>query len=438
MSRVLHRVFAVICLFISLFALANRGHAYSVLTHEELIDLLWSQSIKPLLLERYPNATDDDLRQAHAYAYGGAVIQDLGYYPFGSHRFSDMVHYVRSGDFVAALIEQSTDLNGYAFALGAMAHYASDIKGHPAVNRAVAIQYPKLEKKFGNHVTYEDDPEAHINTEFGFDVVQVAKNRYAPQSYHDFIGFKVDKDLLDRAFQQTYGVPANSVLKHEDLAIGSYRRAVSSFIPKLTKVALATRGERMEREYPTFNRKKFLFHLSRADYERNWGKDYEHPGFGAKVAAFFLHLVPKVGPFRGLKYKDPTPQTEDLYFASVNHTIDYYRELADRVRKDNPSFANMNLDTGKPSIAHEYPLADRTYAELLNVLHKDGIEKTTPELRESILEFYANAPAPTDSREQKQWQKVQQRLNELRTVKTTDNGETAPTSVERCIDRCAE
>jgi hypothetical protein len=424
-GRVLRRVGALICLFLSLFALALRGHAYSVLTHEELIDLLWDQSIKPLLLERFPNATDEDLRKAHAYAYGGAVIQDLGYYPFGSHRFSDMVHYVRSGDFVASLIDQAMDVNGYAFALGALAHYAADIKGHPAVNRAVAIEYPKLEQKFGKHVTYAQDKVAHLQTEFGFDVVQVAKNRYAPQSYHDFIGFEVDKHLLERAFQETYGVSLKSVLTHEDLAIGTYRRAVSGFIPKLTKVALATRGQRMAKEYPSFNRKKFLYRLKRADYEREWGKDYERPGFGAKVIAVLLHLVPRVGPFRGLKYKDPTPQTEDLYFASVNHTIDFYRELADGVRSGKFDFADMDLDTGKPSVAREYSLADATYANLLDKLQKDGLNNTKPELRESILQFYANASPPDNAHEQKQWQKVQQQLNALRAVKTTEERESA-------------
>ncbi|HEX8924849.1 MAG TPA: zinc dependent phospholipase C family protein, partial [Terriglobales bacterium] len=335
-------------------------------------------------------------------------------------RFSDMVHYVRSGDFVTALIDQATDLNGYAFALGALSHYASDIKGHPAVNRSVAIEYPALERKYGKRVTYAQDKVAHLKTEFGFDVVQVAKNRYAPQSYHDFIGFKVDKDLLERAFQQTYGVPLKSVMPHEDLAIGTYRHAVSGFIPKLTKVALATRGQRMAREFHNFNRQKFLYHLKRTDYEREWGKDYTRPGVGSKVIAFLLHLVPRVGPFRGLQYKDPTPQTEDLYFASVNQTIEYYRELADRVRKGNTDFADMDLDTGKPSVAREYTLADETYAGLLDVLDEDGLERTSPELRESILQFYKDAPPPKDRCDQRHWQKTQQELDALRGVRTTE------------------
>jgi hypothetical protein len=167
--------------------------AYSVLTHEQIVDLVWTDALSPLLLQRFPTLTEDQLKVAHGYAYGGAVIQDLGYYPFGSVEFSNLVHYVRSGDFVRELLLQSQDANEYAFALGALAHYAADIAGHPAVNQAVSIQYPKLRAKYGNSVRYAQDHTAHLKTEFGFDMVQVAKNRYASQQYHDFIGFQVSK-----------------------------------------------------------------------------------------------------------------------------------------------------------------------------------------------------------------------------------------------------
>ena len=131
--------------------------AYSVLTHEELVDLVWADQIRPLLLKRYPSLSEDQIKEAHAYAYGGAVIQDLGYYPFGSRDFSNLVHYVRSGDFVRELLLESQDVNEYAFALGALSHYASDITGHPAVNQAVAIEYPKLRARFGKSVRYAED-----------------------------------------------------------------------------------------------------------------------------------------------------------------------------------------------------------------------------------------------------------------------------------------
>jgi len=226
--------------------------AYSVLTHEEIVDLLWADEIQPLLLKRYPGLSEDQIRQAHAYAYGGAVIQDLGYYPFGSKDFSNLVHYVRSGDFVRELLLESQDVNEYAFALGALSHYASDIAGHPAVNQAVAIQYPKLRAKFGQSVRYAQDKTAHLKTEFGFDTVQVAKNRYASQQYHDFIGFQVSKSLLERVFPVVYGVELKDVLPHEDLAVGSYRFTISRLIPQMTHVALQIHKKELMRETPNF------------------------------------------------------------------------------------------------------------------------------------------------------------------------------------------
>src|ERR1700730_18376282 len=216
----------------------DSSSAYSVLTHEEIVDLLWTDQIQPLLLARYPGLSEDQIREAHAYAYGGAVIQDLGYYPFGNKEFSNLVHYVRSGDFVRELLLESQDVNEYAFALGALSHYASDIAGHPAVNQAVAIEYPKLRVKYGKSVRYAQDRTAHLKTEFGFDTAQVAKNRYASQQYHNFIGFQVSKPLLERVFPVVYGVKLDVVLPREDLTISSYRFAVSRMIPEMTEVAL--------------------------------------------------------------------------------------------------------------------------------------------------------------------------------------------------------
>jgi hypothetical protein len=234
----------------------DRAFAYSVLTHEEIVDLLWSGDIRPLLLKRYPGLSEDQLNQAHAYAYGGAVIQDLGYYPFGSAEFSNLVHYVRSGDFVRELLVESADVNEYAFALGALAHYASDINGHPAVNQSVAIEYPKLRAKFGKSVVYAENKSAHLKTEFGFDMLQVAKNRYAPQQYHDFIGFQVSKPLLEKVFPVVYGLQLKDVLAHEDLAIGSYRFSVSRMIPEMTQVALQTHKKRHDARATRFRKTK--------------------------------------------------------------------------------------------------------------------------------------------------------------------------------------
>jgi len=368
--------------------------AYSVLTHEEIVDLAWVSEIRPLLLQRYPGMTEEQLKEAHAYAYGGSVIQDLGYYPFGSTDFSNLAHYVRTGDFVLELLVESQNADEYAFALGALSHYASDIDGHPAVNEAVAIHYPKLRAKYGSSVRYAQDKTAHLKTEFGFDTLQVAKNRYAPDQYHDFIGFQVSEPLLERVFPVVYGLELNDVLAHEDLAIGSYRYSVSRLIPQMTQVALQMHKKDLMRETPNFARQKFLYRLSRSDYERDWGKTYTKPGLGTRILSTLLRFVPKIGPFKGLGFNNPTPQTEDLYIKSINTTTDHYRVLLEEARAGKLVLPNCDLDDGKKTNAGEYSLADDTYASLLAKLAAHNFDRTSAQLRMNILDFYANPSLP--------------------------------------------
>jgi len=391
--------------------------AYSVLTHEEIVDLLWTDEIRPLLLKRYPGLSEDQIREAHAYAYGGAVIQDLGYYPFGNKEFSNLVHYVRSGDFVRELLLESQDVNEYAFALGALSHYASDIAGHPAVNQAVAIEYPKLRAKFGKSVRYAEDKTAHLKTEFGFDTVQVAKNRYASQQYHDFIGFKVSKSLLERVFPVVYGLELKDVLTHEDLAVGSYRFAVSRLIPQMTQVALQTHKKELIHETPDFAKRKFLYRLSRSGYEKEWGKDYVKPGLGTRILSTLLRYMPKIGPFKGLAFNNPTPQTEDLYFKSINTTVDQYRAFLKSVRTDSLVLPNCDLDSGNKTKAAEYSLTDDTYAKLLAQLSERKFDRTSPELRDNILQFYSDLSLPIETKKDEvRWQGVLTSLDQLKSL----------------------
>src|SRR5579863_2238183 len=391
--------------------------AYSVLTHEEIVDLLWTAEIQPLLLKRFPGLTDDQIKEAHAYAYGGAVIQDLGYYPFGNKEFSNLVHYVRSGDFVRELLLESQDVNEYAFALGALSHYASDIAGHPAVNESVAIEYPKLRAKYGKSVRYAQDKTAHLKTEFGFDTVQVAKNRYASQQYHDFIGFLVSKPLLERVFPVVYGMQLRDVLTHEDLAVGSYRFAVSRLIPEMTKVALQTHKKDLMRETPDFAKRKFLYRLSRSDYERQWGKDYVRPGMGTRILSTFLRYMPKIGPFKKLAFNNPTPQTEDLYIKSINTTVDQYRAFLEEIRTETLLLPNRDFDSGRPTKAAEYSLTDDTYAKLLAQLSARKFDLTTTDLRDNILYFYSDTSRPIETKKNAvRWQSVMTGLDQLRSA----------------------
>ena len=389
--------------------------AYSVLSHEEIVDLVWIDHFKPLLLARYPGLTDEQLTEAHAYAYGGAVMQDLGYYPFGSTTFSNLLHYVRSGDLICALIEQSQDANEFAFALGALSHYVSDIAGHPYINHAVPIEFPKLRAKYGDSVRYAQGKTAHLRTEFGFDTVQVAKHRYAPEQYHNFIGFKVSKPLLERVFPIVYGLELKDVLPREDLAIGTFRWSVSQFIPELTKVAVRSHKQAQIQEKANAEQRLFVYRLSRAAYEKEWGTGYQRAGVGTRFLAFFIRITPKIGPFKKLALKMPNTETEELYIKSINDTVEHYQKLLAEARDGRLALANYDLDSGEPTQAAEYSLADDTYAKLLTKLSKTNFEQASPELRQNILNFYSDLSLPFETKkEPKRWQEVLAALEQLK------------------------
>jgi hypothetical protein len=339
----------------------------------------------------------------------------MGYYPFGNKMFSDLVHYVRSGDFVENLLSEATDINEYAFALGALAHYAADIAGHPAVNAAVAAEFPELRAKYGPVVTYAEDNKAHIRTEFGFDVVQVAKQRYTSDAYHDFIGFQVSRPVLERAFIKTYGIKLEDIFKNLDFSVGTFRWSVSRALPEMTRVALLTKQDEMVKENPSFARKKFLYNLKRSEYEKEWGKNYQKPGIGARILAVFFKIIPKFGPFKTLDFKMPQPDTETLYLKSVNTTVDQYRGYLRDLQAGKMTLENKDFDTGKPTQPGEYKLTDQTYAKLLDELAKIKFVGTQPDLRANILAFYADPSAPNFTKKKRsKWNKTLLELDQLK------------------------
>jgi hypothetical protein len=421
------RAFLQMLAIVALLLQGQSSKAYSVLTHEQIVDLLWKAQIQPLLVARFPNATEEDIRRAHAYAYGGSLIQDIGYYPFGNHFFSDLVHYVRSGDFVMNLLEEgreSGDIDQYAFALGALAHYASDIAGHPAVNAAVGERFPKLRARFGKSVTYADNPSAHIRTEFGFDVVQVAQQRFTSDAFHDFIGFEVSKPLLTKAFLATYGVPLTDVFPDLDLAIGSFRYSVSHLIPQMTRVAIVMKKDEILKEDPTMTRKRFLYRLKESEFRREWGQKYKRPNFGDRLLAFFLSLLPKVGPLKTLDVKVPSPATETLYMQSVNDSATQYGKDLSMAGSNSLALDNRDFDTGRETRAGEYSLTDESYAKLLAKLDSHHFDQVTPELKANILAFYRDTHPPAFAR--KHPDRWSQTLANLAQLQSTQIGAVAP------------
>src|SRR6267142_865434 len=411
----------VVCLIAVLLALPVPVHAYAVLAHEAIIDVTWEMHIKPLLLKKFPQATEEDLSRAQAYAYGGAIIQDLGYYPYGSPFFSDLTHYIRSGDFIQALLRDAKDVHEYAFALGALAHYAADNDGHRlGTNRAVPILYPGLRKKYGDSVSFEVNKLAHVKTEFGFDVLEIARERYAPDSYHDFIGFEVSRPVLDQAFHETYGLELKDVLLNEDKALSSYRHDVSKLIPKATRIAWHLKKDEIKDDIPDATKRRFLFNLSRANYEREWGKDYRKPSPGERFLAFLYQLLPKFGPLKILQFRTPTPQTEQMFEASFNATLDRYRELLRDVRENRLILPNDNFDVGENTGPGKYRLNDEAHAELLDKLTENKFVGATSEVKAELLRFFAEPGAPyATKRNAKAWTKVQAQLQQLKSAAAT-------------------
>jgi hypothetical protein len=381
-----------------------------------MIDAAWDEAIAPMLKERFGTADAEAIRKARAFAYGGAVVQDLGYYPFGSHFFTNLLHYTRSGDFIETMIRGAGDVNEYAFALGALAHFTSDVRGHPlGINKAVPLIYPKLRAKFGDAVTYVEDPRRHVMVEFAFDVVQVAGGTYTPEAYHDFIGFEVATGLLERAFRDTYGLEMKDVFVSQDLAVGTFRYAVGSLIPEITRVAWEQKRDEIERVSPNAQRSAFVYTYTRQQYEKDFGAQYQRPGLLARLFVFVVRLLPKFGPFRPLAFETPTPEAERLFEDSFRSAQALYRGGLGAVRENRLDLANVDYDTGEPTRRGEYPLADQTYEQLLETVASKKPVSVPEAMRLDIIRFFGpvDASKAHDRKERKKLEKIQKDLAQL-------------------------
>ena len=400
---------------------ATPALAYSEFTHEELIDLAWNPSIRPLLLQHYPRTTEAELERAHSFAYGGCLIQDLGYYPFGKKLFSDLTHYVRSGDFILALLRNARNVDELAFAIGALSHYVGDSVGHAeSVNPSTAITFPKLEEKYGLLVTFEDSPTAHIRTEFGFDAAQLAFWRYPPRAYRERIGIRVPRKLLERSFRETYGVSMRSILGPPHSALGTYRLAVRRLIPLFAEAAVVQVRNRLPLDPagpPDPALQRMLTAISQTDYARSWNQRHRPPTRGARVLAVFLRLVPKVGELRVLSVTPPSAATEDLFVKSLDAADARFKTELHRfseMPRREWALANLDLDTGTRVRPGGYKLTDKTYAELLQKLATEPGLEVPPGLRADIQAYYANPRAPIATRRNhKAWMRVQAELSFL-------------------------
>ena len=393
--------------------------AYSVLSHEAIVDASWEKSLQPLLKLKFPGTTDSALKVAHSYAYGGAIAPDMGYFPFGSHLFTNLVHYVRSGDFVEALLDEAKDVNEYAFALGFMCHYMADKYGHfIGVNKCVPIVYPKLMKKFGSVVTYEEDKTAHRRMEFSFDVLQTAKGNYATLAYHDFIGFNVSRPVLERAFSKTYGLDLNDVFKNLSLSIETFRWSVKSLFPVFTKAAWNLKKNDIVKAQPTATARNFRYKMRRANYYQEFGKEQKKPNIFVKTLSWFILVLPKVGPLKVLKIKAPGPEAEKLFIQSFDTVLLHCGTAVKALSNGGLTLSNIDFDTGNGTAPGEYKLADATYDQVLLKLSKKEFKLLNKALKQNIVAFYGQSkPTLTTRKQRKEWKRISAALEQLNTAK---------------------
>lgn len=411
--------------------------AYSVLTHEQIIDLAWKDGIRPVLLSRYPNATPAQLKEAHAYAYGGCVIQDEGYYPFGHQFFSDLTHYVRTGAFVANLIRDARNIDELAFALGALSHYVSDgIGHHDAVNPSTAIEFPNLKAKYGPIVTYDQSPHGHVRTEFAFDIDQLSKRRIAPSAYWNYVGLKVPIRLLEQAFYETYGLKLGTMVLNQTAAVQTYRWAVRSFLPRIAYAEVVLHRKSFPADTPGTQFDLYQQRLAQADFNNGWEHFRKKAGFRTYLVAGIIFILPKIGPLSDLAIRGPKPQTEERYVESVNRTVTRYEQLLAALAahpKMSPWTAmnidNLDLDTGMEAVPGTYRLMDNTYAKLLDRIVY--VRQPIPErIKHDLLAYYANPKAPIATKKNKRaWQKVQRELTVLESMPVVPDRDPPPSLV---------
>jgi Zinc dependent phospholipase C len=447
------------------------ANAYSLLTHEQLIDLTWQDSIVPLLLSRYPDLTPAQLEEARAYAYGGCVIQDIGYYPYGDMMYSNLTHYVRSGDFVVSLFRNAESADELAFAIGALSHYIGDTIGHAtATNLAVSVEFPKLRAKYGRSVNYAQGRHQHVQAEFAFDIDEIAHHRVAPVHYLRHIGLQVSVRQLAVAYYQTYGITEDFTGTHKHrFNVSGYRFAVRLFIPRIAYAVTLLHRNHEPAEANSPERIEMDKEVAAVATENNWQTYRRKSGIGTYALAGIIFITPKIGPLKMVAIKGPTETTEADYLHSVvlsvaalrrrlasftppaslrSHTANAISKAtqaplppAQPLPANSPvgpiphpandphhPLPNRDLDTGFAVQPGGYSLTDSTYADLLHRLTRSPTQPIPPGIKEDILAYYADPASPiTTKKDPSAWAVVEADLATLATVPTSTAPEPYPT-----------
>jgi hypothetical protein len=353
-------------------------------------------------------------------------IQDLGYYPFGKTLFSDLTHYVRSGDFIVALLRDASTADELAFAVGALSHYIGDNIGHSqVVNVSVALEFPSLAKKYGPVVTYAESEHAHVRTEFAFDIDEISKHRFAPLKYLDHVGLKVPQPMLERAFFETYGLDMRQTLGFRRPVVKGYRFGVRAFLPRIAYAEALLHKNGFPPDTQNAAADRLRADLLQASQDNDWEPYRRTPGIGTHMLAGLIFILPKVGALSSLSIKGPTDDTQAKYIDSVNRSAATLRGALNHFSAISSALPNRDLDTGNEIRPGSYVLTDQTYAKLLALLteKRKGQPQVLPlGLKDNVLAYYADPASPISTKKNaKKWAKVQVELAQLATLKASPN-----------------
>jgi hypothetical protein len=416
--QALRRLATLLSMTALLLMITAPCQAFSVVAHQAIVDQAWDSTLLRAVRKRFPNATQPELEDARAYARGGSHLPDLGYFPLGNHLFTDLLHYVRTGDFYERSVKEAQSAQEYAFALGMLAHYEADTLGHPeATNLAVPIIYPKLAEKYGASATYADSPSAHLETEFRFDVLQIAHQHEVPNLFEHSIEFKVPREFLERVFQETYGLKLDDLFVNYDVALNTYRWGFRILIHEGTGIAWELYRQDINSLEPGIKREQFVQSMSRADFVKQFGKAFLEPGYFAWFIAFFGNLVPNIGPLKRLPYKPLPDSVKQLYFRAFRNASEQYLKEISAIEDGRMLLPNLILDTGEPARPGAYAPAEKAYAELLDHHAQDHFVHMPRALSDDILgHFRDRAAALRFEDSQQEREKTVQQLNELQTA----------------------
>ena len=331
------------------------------------------------------------------------MIQDLGYYPFGNKFFSNLLHYARTGDFVESLIRNAQTVDELAFALGALAHYANDITGHPqAVNLlGAAARFPSCARSSATTSPTCRRPSSTSSSSSRSTWRRRRAGAIDFTQYRSMLDFQVATALLERAFRETYGLEMRDLFDDEERAISTYRYRGQPADSGADRGGVARQARRDPEDLrPTPTASDVVFAYRPLDYEDTYGRDYQKPAQLARFLALVYRLVPKVGPLKPLAFKAPTPEVDRLFEDSLARAHARFDVLLRAVRDGRLDLANTNFDTGEPAHAGDYALADETHAEWLESLAKDDFAGASAQVRRTLDAFYqgASPPDPRDRR----------------------------------------